>query len=84
MYTFIISHNGEVKKRFENQESDMQAFGYLLRAQGNSTDYALRYGGWKVEQINQDTKESEFWKPYSSDLMMFKSESEKRNYKSKS
>lgn len=64
MYTFIISHNGEVKKRFENQESDMQAFKFLLRSQSQSTSWALRHGGWKVEQIDEETGKSEFWKHY--------------------
>jgi len=63
-YKFIISQNGEVKKTFENQTSDGPAFGYLLRAQAQSTNYALKYGGWKVEQINEQTGKSEFWKPY--------------------
>ena len=63
-YTFKIYQDNELKKEFNEQESDQKAFAYLLRSQGQSTDWALRYGGWKVEQINEQTKESEFWKPY--------------------
>jgi hypothetical protein len=36
----------------------------MLRAQGQSIHHALKFEGWKVEQINEQTKESEFWKPY--------------------
>lgn len=64
-FTYIISYEGQEKHRFENQESDQKAFIKLLRSQGNSIDYALRHGGWKVEVINEQTNESEFWKPYS-------------------
>lgn len=63
-YKIIISKNGEIKKTFENQEGDASAFGYMLRAQGQSIHHALKFEGWKVEQINEQTKESEFWKPY--------------------
>jgi len=63
-YTFKIYQDNELKKEFNEQESDQKAFAYLLRSQGQSTDWALRYGNWKVEQINEQTKESEFWKPY--------------------
>lgn len=63
-YTFKIYQNGKLKKEFNEQESDQKAFAYLLRSQGQSTDWALRFGGWKVEQINEQTEESEFWKPY--------------------
>ena len=62
-YTFKIYQYNELKKEFNEQESDQKAFAYLLRSQGQSTDWALRYGNWKVEQINEQTKESEFWKP---------------------
>ena len=63
-YTFKIYQNGKLKKEFNEQESDQKAFAYLLRSQGQSTDWALRFGGWKVEQINEQTEESEFWIPY--------------------
>lgn len=63
-YTYILSYEGEEKYKFENQENDQKAFAQLLRSQGNSVDYALRYGGWKVEVINEQTKDSSFWKPY--------------------
>lgn len=83
MHTFIISQDGEVKKTLKDQDGDFEAFKYLLNHQGQSTDYALKWGGWKVEQIDQETNVSEFWKPYSDDLMMFKSESEKQSFKNK-
>ena len=65
LFTFIISQDGEEKAKFEHQLTDWEPFRKLQRLQGNSMDYALRYGGWKVEQINESTQESTFWKPYS-------------------
>lgn len=63
-YKIIISKDGEIKKIFENQTTDSAAFGYMLRAQSQSVNHALKYEGWKVEQINEQTGKSEFWKPY--------------------
>jgi len=62
-YTFIITQDDEVRKEFNNCESDFAPFGWLLRNQGNSVSHALKYEGWKVQQINEQTKESDFWKP---------------------
>ena len=64
-YTFKIYQDNQLKKEFVNENNDCKAFGWLLNNQGQSTDYALRHGGWKVEQINEQTKEAEYWKPYS-------------------
>lgn len=63
-FTIRIYHDGDLKKEFTGQTSDTNAFGYLLKAQGNSVNHALKYEGWKVEQINEQTGKSEFWKPY--------------------
>jgi len=64
--TITISQDGEVRKTFEKVESDTEAFGWLLRNQGQSTDWALRHGGWKVEVKDDQTGEITFWEPYSS------------------
>ena len=61
-YTFIITQDNEVRKEFNNCESDFTPFGWLLRNQGHSVSHALKYEGWKVQQINEQTKESDFWK----------------------
>jgi len=63
--TVTISKDGQIKKVFENQNDDSFAFGWMLRNQSNSTDWALRYEGWKVEVKNNTTGENYFWKPYS-------------------
>lgn len=63
MLTIIITQDNKELKRFENQESDIKALGWLLRNQSNSTSHAIKYEGYKVEVINQETKESYFWKP---------------------
>lgn len=62
--TINIFKDGELVKSFENQESDVKAFGWMLNNQGQSIDYALRHGGYKVQVIDKDGQES-FWKPYS-------------------
>jgi len=64
-FTITISQNNVIKKVFESVESDGEAFGWMLRNQGQSVDWALRHGGWKVEQRNDQTGEIDNWKPYS-------------------
>ena len=63
MYTFIIKQDGIEKKKFEHEANDYEPFKWLLRNQGQSVSYALKYGGWSVEAIDEDTGESTFWKP---------------------
>lgn len=64
MYTYKIYHDKELKKTFENQPNDICIFGYMLRAQSNSINHALKYEGWKIEIINEGTGETEIMKPY--------------------
>lgn len=61
MYTFKIYRDNEIQTELNNQETDFKAFKYLLTHQGQSTSWALKWGGWKVEQINEETKEISFW-----------------------
>lgn len=62
MYTYIIYQDNKEVKRFENQESDFPTLKYIQSHQSQSLDYALKWGGWNVEEINEDTKESIFWR----------------------
>lgn len=62
--TYVIYQDNEEKQTFEKQISDSKPFGWLLRNQGQSVNYALKHGGWKVKEINDTTKEETFWKPY--------------------
>lgn len=55
MYTYIIKQDGVLKAQFENQEDDFKVFGFMLRNQSFSLDYALKYGGWTIEVIDQNT-----------------------------
>lgn len=64
-YTITISQEGIVKKVFENATDDTEAFGWMLRNQGQSIDWALRHEKWTVEVKNNQTGEIDFWKPYS-------------------
>jgi hypothetical protein len=63
-YTFKVYQDNELKATFEHQTNDFEPFKYLLRHQGQSTNYALKYGGWKVEEINEQTNELTKWNPY--------------------
>lgn len=63
-FTFKIYKDGNVVKEFTKQVGDFEPFKWLLRNQGQSTNYALKYGGYKVEEINEQSKESKFWNPY--------------------
>ena len=63
-YTIKIYQHNKLRKEFKDQTGDNFAFRWLLNNQGQSIDFALRYGGWKVEEINEQTQEIEFWKPY--------------------
>ncbi len=61
-YTYKIYQDDQLKKEFNGQKNDSAPFGWLLRNQHQSTSYAIKYGGWKVEEINEQTNESNFWK----------------------
>jgi hypothetical protein len=63
-YTYKIYQNNELKKTFEDQVNDLKVLGYMLSAQSNSMDHALKYEGWKIEIINQETNEKEYMKPW--------------------
>jgi len=54
MATFIIFHNKVEQKRFENQESDICLFKYILNHQSQSVHWAIKYEGWSVEIENKD------------------------------
>lgn len=53
-FTYEIFEDGKLKKTFENQLTDISVFKYLLKAQGQSISYALKYG-WNVDVTNQKT-----------------------------
>ena len=57
MFTYKIYQNGKFKKEFNKQKNDFCVFKYLLDNQSQSTEYALKYGDWSVDIINEKTKE---------------------------
>ncbi len=59
-----IYQDNNLKKTFDGEDSSNQSFIWLLNNQGQSTDYALRWGGWKVTDFYSDGTQ-ENWKPYS-------------------
>ena len=52
MVTINIYQDNQLKQTFANEANDFAALRWLLNNQGQSTDWALRYGGWKVELID--------------------------------
>lgn len=60
----VIYQDGKTMEEIIGADSSNKAFGKLLRLQGQSTDYALRHGGWKVTEFYSDNT-TEDWKPYS-------------------
>ena len=59
-----ISQDKILKKTFEHQKTDFEAFKWLLNNQGQSTDWAIRYGGWEVKITDEQTGEVDYYKPY--------------------
>lgn len=54
-----VRHDDAAKERFDLGDMTANlnaAFEYVLKHQGQSFDYATRYGGWTVVTIDQDGK----------------------------
>jgi len=64
LFTYNIYHDNKLKKTFEHQPNDLCIFGYMLRVQSNSINHAIKYEGWKVEIINEETNSIEYMKSY--------------------
>lgn len=62
MTTYIIYQDNEEIKRFEEQTSDLKTLMYIQKIQGQSLSYALKYSGYKVEEIDEETKNTKYWK----------------------
>jgi hypothetical protein len=60
-YKFIITQDNKELKIFEGQKNDFAPFKWLLNHQGNSINHALKFEGYKVQVINEQTGDSEFW-----------------------
>ena len=59
-----IFRDNELIHTIEGENSPNEAFIKLLKIQPQSTDYALKYGGYKVTETKENgTKEN--WKHYS-------------------
>lgn len=63
MTTYIIYQDNKEIKRFEHQNSDLKPLMFIQGNQGQSLSYALKYSGYKVEEIDEETKISKYWKP---------------------
>lgn len=49
MQTYNIFQDSKLVKTFENQDGDINVFGWMLRNQSQSIHWALKWGGWKIE-----------------------------------
>lgn len=54
MNTINIYHDNKLEKTFTGDNADTSAFGWMLRNQGQSVAWAIKYGGWKVEEVAHD------------------------------
>jgi hypothetical protein len=61
MVTFKIYRGNQVIKEFNNQDSDFVVLKFMLNHQSSSMHHALKYEGYKVEQIDEETKKNHFW-----------------------
>lgn len=60
--TITVYRDGKELVKFEHEKSDFCAFRWLLNHQSSSTDWALRYEGYKVQIKNEQTGEISYWK----------------------
>lgn len=61
-YTLIVKQDGKTLATFTEQPNDFKGLKYIQNHQGQSFQWATTYGGWSLEMINEQTKESEFVK----------------------
>lgn len=50
----VVKRDGEVKQEFSTGDATKDhnaAFAWLLKHQGMSTDWAIRYEGWSIEEV---------------------------------
>ena len=62
MITVNIYKDNQILKTFEHENSDFCALKWLLNHQSNSCSHAIKYEGYKVELIDEETNEKEYWK----------------------
>ena len=62
MMTINIYKDNEGVKTFENADNDFPAFKWLLDHQSQSTNYAIKYGVYKVELIDNKTGKKDYYK----------------------
>ena len=60
-YTFRIFRGGSLVKEFKEQKNESEAFRWMCHNTPATVSKALR-DGWKVEQINEQTKKVEIWR----------------------
>lgn len=60
-FTFKIFKNDLLVQQFVKCHDDLLPFAYLQRNQPFSIHYALTYGGWRVEWINELSKQKGTW-----------------------
>ena len=59
--SFEIYKDGKLIKEFAKQTSDFAPFKWMLDHQSSSIHHAIKYEGYEVKCINDDTKEIIIW-----------------------
>ena len=59
MYTFEIYKNGNLIASLENQTNDINLIGKMHKIQSSSLHWAVKYEGYKIISIDENTKERE-------------------------
>lgn len=61
MKTYKVYLDKKEIAKFEHQKSDIKPLIFIQRHQGQSLNYALRYSGYAVEEIDEESAISHFW-----------------------
>lgn len=62
LLTVNIYKDGELLKQFRGQKTDLCALGEMHRTTSCSSSHAIKYEGYNVEVIGEETGEKYFWK----------------------
>ena len=57
MTTYKIYQDNKLIKTFENEESDFKPLKYIQNNQGQSFDWATKWGGWTLTYIDENGQE---------------------------
>ena len=62
LLTINIYKDGELLKTLTGQKTDISALGAMHRLTSCSSSHAIKYEGYKVEVIGEDSGQKYYWK----------------------